>query len=118
MDDKVYVMSNHPYTPFFSVDWRKSNPWMEEIEAEDSFGKLLEGFRRDLDKIKKDSEPKDTKRVGICINFIEGIPLDYFIKQEIEKVAIMKNKADGLAVFNEMMGEAKGISRVVKNYNK
>ena len=117
MDNKGYVMSNHPH-PLFSKDWRKSNPWMEEIEAEDSFGKLLEGMRQDLDKIKKDSEPKNTKRVGICINFSEGIPLDYYIKQEIEKVAIMKNKSDKLAVFNEMMGEARGIGRVVKNYDK
>ena len=62
--------------------------------------------------------PLFPKMVGICINFGDGIPLDNFIEKEIEKVAIMKKKASDLAVFNEMMRESKGISRVVRNYNK
>ena len=48
----------------------------------------------------------------------KGIPLDNFIEREIEKVALIKKKASDLAVFNGMMRESQGISRVVRNYNK
>jgi hypothetical protein len=118
MDNNMNVMSNNP-NPFFSKDWRKHNPWMEGIDDDyNGFDKILKELRDSLDAIKKDSEVNETKRVGICVNFPGGIPLDYFIKQEIEKTALMKKKAGDLAVFNEMMRESKGISRVVKSYNK
>jgi len=120
MDDNGDVMSNNPYNPkfdnpnpFFNKEWRNHNPWMEGIEDDP-----ITELRNNLDKIKKDSEPKDTKRIGICINFVEGIPLDSFIERENEKVAIIKKKLDDLTVFKNMMSESKGISRVVRNYDK
>jgi hypothetical protein len=130
MDNNKNLMSNNPYAPsrqqhpqsyqpFFSKEWRQQNPWMEGIDDDyNGFDKTRWELRDSLDAIKKDSEVNETKRVGICINFGDGIPLDNFIEKEIEKVAIMKKKASDLAVFNEMMRESKGISRVVRNYNK
>jgi len=120
MSNKKEVMSNNPHDPrpYFSKDWQNHNPWMKEIEGEGSFDELLAGMVRDLDKIKNDNGTKNTKRVGICINFGEGIPLDYFIKRENEKAVVIKKKADDLTVFKNMMGEAKGIGRVVKSLDK
>ena len=125
MENNEGVMSNNPYDPKsynpnpFSKEWRKHNPWMEEIDdGYNDFDKTIKELRDSLDKIKKENEPKKSKRVGICINFGEGIPLDYFIEKESEKVALIKQKASDLAVFNEMMRESKGISRVVRSYNK
>ena len=114
------VMSNHPYhpNPFFSKDWRKHNPWMDGIEDLQS-DNLIDEYRKQFkDKQQKEKLEEIKKRVGICVNFPDGIPLDYFIKQEIEKIALMKKKSDNLAVFNEMMGEARGINRVVKSFDK
>ena len=103
----------------FSKDWRKHNPWMEGIDDDyNGFDKTLKELRESLDAIKKDSEVNETKRVGICINFSDGIPLDNFVNREVEKVALMKKKASDLSIFNEMMKESQGISRIVSNYNK
>jgi len=137
MDNNKNLMSNNPYAPsrqhpqsyqqqhpqshqpFFSKEWRQQNPWMEGIDDDyNGFDKTLKELRESLDAIKKDSEVNETKRVGICINFSDGIPLDNFVNREVEKVALMKKKASDLAIFNEMMKESQGISRIVSNYNK
>lgn len=99
----------------FSDEWIKQNHWMGEIEEEgDSFSKTMGELQSSLEKIKK-GEPK---RVGICINFSGGIPLEHFEQEETEKTAIIERKANDLAIFNEMMGESRGISRVVRSMGK
>jgi|TARA_R110002020_G_scaffold313733_1_gene528967 hypothetical protein len=100
----------------FSRDWRKHNPWMEGIVDEKPID--LSGFCENNGKIDNGCETNISKRVGICINFSDGIPLDNFVNREVEKVALMKKKASDLAIFNEMMKESQGISRIVSNYNK
>ena len=105
----------------FSDEWEKANPCMRdanenhsEPDEEHSFGKTMGELQSALEKIKK-SEPK---RVGICINFNGGIPLEHFEQEETEKVRILERKANDLAIFNEMMGESRGISRVVRSMEK
>jgi len=96
---------------FFGKDWRKYNPWMEGIEELPKEVRVSKPYRnQEKEEIKN--------RVGICINFGGGIPLDYFIECEMEKIALMKKKSDDLTVFNDMMAESRGIGRVVKNYDK
>ncbi len=110
--------SSTPYNPLFSKDWRRHNPWMEGIEEvpkDDIIDKLQQKLKENQEQERID-EIKN--RVGICINFGGGIPLDYFIESEMEKLALIKDKAQKLKIFKEMMGESKGISRIVKGYNK